>query len=156
VFLVAIAAAGALPSPGFYPYGAGLLPYQRSLLLKKAALGLIGTHRSPFALLSGYHGLLPPPSLTIHKKIGVPILKPVHIHVDKPVPVIVKKKVPVFYDAPYPVEVIKPVEYFVDKPVPVHVDSHFPHSAHAAGPLDVSLTPDFSSFPSDVHLGQSF
>lgn len=152
MFLVAIAAAGALPSPSLYPYG-GLLPYQRSLLLKKAALGLIGSHRSPFALLSGYHGhgLLPPPSLTIHKKIGVPVLKPVHIHVDKPVPFFVKKKVPVFYDAPYNVEVVKPVEYFVDKPVPVHVDSHFQH-----GPLDVNLTPDFTSFPHDITLGKSF
>jgi len=175
LLLVAVAAVHGAPGfyPGFYP---SLLPnLYTNLLLKKAALGFYSPYRSPLSLLAASHSSLFPPTLTIHKKHHVPLLKPFPVVVDKPLPFVVKKKVPVFYDAPYPVKVDEPVNYFVDKPVHVPVDApyhvainkdvpvpyfkDYPVSVGAPlslkEPLDVTLGAEsLPSFPEDVHLAK--
>ncbi|CAB3368789.1 Hypothetical predicted protein [Cloeon dipterum] len=149
--LAAVAAVSSMPSPGFYSglslhpgFYPGLYPsIARSLLLKKAALGHFSPYSSPFALLAEHYH---PPTLTIHKKHAVPVLKPFAVAVDKPVPVLVKKKVPVYVDAPYPVKVIKPYKVFVDKPVPVPVDAPY----HVPVTKDIPV-PYIKDYPVPVH-----
>jgi hypothetical protein len=80
------------------------------------------------------------PSISITKKIAVPVPVKIHVPVDRPYPVAVPKPYPVHIEKPYPVPVDRPypvkvpvyhkIPVPVPKPYPVYVHKPYPVVVH--------------------------